>query len=46
MKDSPYGLNLYILLDCLTKSELASNVITKYYKHPTDLVDCVNNYDE
>lgn len=33
LEDTPYSLNLYILLEKLTKQELALNVINYYHKN-------------
>lgn len=42
----PYFIELYILLDALSKQEVAQNVITYYCNHKDRLEKCLQLYDE
>lgn len=42
----PYFIELYILLDALSKQEVAQNVITYYCDHKDKLEKCLQLYDE
>jgi len=42
----PYFFEQYLLLDALSKQEVAQNVITYYCKHKDKLQHCLDHYDE
>lgn len=42
----PYFLENYLILDALSKAEVAQNVITYYCKYRETLGRCLNDYDE
>ena len=42
----PYFIENYILLDALSKQEVAQNVITYYHDHKDKLEECLKHYDE
>jgi len=42
----PYFIEQYILLDALSKQEMAQNVISYYCEHKEKLNKCLANYDE
>ena len=42
----PYFIEQYILLDALSKQEVAQNVITYYCNHKDELDKCLEQYDE
>ena len=42
----PYFIEQYILLDALSKQEVAQNVITYYCNHKDKLEKCLEQYDE
>ena len=42
----PYFIEQYLLLDSLSKQEVAQNVITYYCKHKEKLQQCLEHYDE
>ena len=42
----PYYIELYLLLDALSKQEVAQNVITYYCDHKDRLEKCLQRYDE
>ena len=42
----PYFIEQYILLDQLSKQEVAQNVITYYCNHKDKLEKCLKHYDE
>jgi hypothetical protein len=42
----PYFIEHYLLLDALSKQEVAQNVITYYSKHKDVLTHCLDRYDE
>ncbi len=42
----PYFLEQYLLLDALSKHEVAQNVINYYCKHKDKLQHCLDHYDE
>ncbi|KAL7554568.1 hypothetical protein ACHAWF_019036 [Thalassiosira exigua] len=42
----PYFIEQYILLDVLSKQEVAQNVITYYHEHKDKLDRCLQRYDE
>ena len=42
----PYFIEHYILLDALSKQEVAQNVITYYHNHKDKLEECLKHYDE
>jgi len=42
----PYFIEQYILLDALSKQEMAQNVITYYCNHKDKLDKCLEQYDE
>lgn len=42
----PYFIENYLILDALSKPEVAQNVITYYSKHKESLTRCLKNYDE
>ena len=42
----PYFIEQYILLDALSKQEMAQNVITYYCSHKKKLDQCLERYDE
>ena len=42
----PYFIENYLILDALSKPEVAQNVITYYCKHKETLARCLKNYDE
>ena len=42
----PYFIENYLVLDALSKQEVAQNVITYYCQHKEILTRCLNNYDE
>lgn len=42
----PYFIENYLILDALSKPEVAQNVITYYCKHKSTLTRCLQKYDE
>ena len=42
----PYGIEQYIIMETLSKPEIAQNVIEYYNKHPKILQKAVDTYDE
>lgn len=42
----PYFIENYLILDALSKPEVAQNVISYYSKHKDSLTRCLKNYDE